>query len=102
MRSFTEDVDVVPKSRYRWDAINTGGKCVSVTSRSQAGNDMLAFTQAELSVARRAFARQMLAITGVNNPAVAAAFAVVPRGFSWAAAMDGGVTIDGLPYPLQL
>lgn len=79
MRSFTEDVDVVPKSRYRWDAINTGGKCVSVTSRSQAGNDMLAFTQAELSVARRAFARQMLAITGVNNSAIAAAFAVVPR-----------------------
>ena len=37
------------------------------------------FSQAERVVVRRAFARQMLAIAGVENAAVAAAFAAVPR-----------------------
>lgn len=37
------------------------------------------FSPAELAVVRRAFARQMLAILGVDNAAVAAAFAAVPR-----------------------
>lgn len=44
------------------------------------GNDApLAFSPAELAVVRRAFARQMLAIAGVDNAAIAAAFAAVPR-----------------------
>lgn len=37
------------------------------------------FSQAELVVVRRAFARQMLAVAGIGNAAVAAAFAAVPR-----------------------
>lgn len=37
------------------------------------------FSPAELAIVRRAFARQMLAILGVDNAAVAAAFAAVPR-----------------------
>ena len=38
-----------------------------------------AFSAAELAVVRRAYARQMLAILGVDNPAIEAAFAAVPR-----------------------
>lgn len=37
------------------------------------------FSQAELAVVRRAFGRQMTAASGVENAAVAAAFAAVPR-----------------------
>lgn len=38
-----------------------------------------AFTAAELAVVRRAYARQMLAVFGVDNAAIEAAFAAVPR-----------------------
>jgi protein-L-isoaspartate(D-aspartate) O-methyltransferase len=37
------------------------------------------FSEAELSIVRRAYARQMLAIVGVENPAIEAAFAAVSR-----------------------
>lgn len=42
-------------------------------------NDAWLFSPAELALVRRAFARQMLAIHSVDNAAVAAAFAAVPR-----------------------
>jgi protein-L-isoaspartate(D-aspartate) O-methyltransferase len=38
-----------------------------------------AFSGEELAVVRRAYARQMLAILGVDNPAIEAAFAAAPR-----------------------
>jgi protein-L-isoaspartate(D-aspartate) O-methyltransferase len=38
-----------------------------------------AFSREELAVVRRAYARQMLATLGVDNPAIEAAFAAVPR-----------------------
>ena len=38
-----------------------------------------AFSRDELAVVRRAYARQMLAILGVDNPAIEAAFAAAPR-----------------------
>lgn len=37
------------------------------------------FSQAELAVVRRAFGRQMAAVFGIDNAAIAAAFAAVPR-----------------------
>jgi hypothetical protein len=38
-----------------------------------------AFSTGELAVVRRAYARQLLAILGVDNPAIEAAYAAVPR-----------------------
>ena len=38
-----------------------------------------AFSRDELAIVRRAYARQMLAILGVDNPPIEAAYAAVPR-----------------------
>jgi protein-L-isoaspartate(D-aspartate) O-methyltransferase len=38
-----------------------------------------AFSAGELSVVRRAYARQMLAASGADNPAIEAAYAAMPR-----------------------
>lgn len=50
-----------------------------VSSIASANEGQLAFSQAELAVVRRAFARQVLAIANVESAAIAAAFAAVPR-----------------------
>ena len=46
---------------------------------SPAEENDRAFSTGELAVVRRAYARQMLAILGVDNPAIEAAYAAVPR-----------------------
>lgn len=52
---------------------------MSVPSCSPAVSESPAFSPTELSVIRRAFARQMLAIAGVQNPRIEAAFTAIAR-----------------------
>ena len=53
-----------------------------------------ALSRDELAIVRRAYARQMLAILGVDNPAIEAAYAAVrARGLLRAAAVDRVVAL---------
>ena len=48
-------------------------------TRPASGPEQPALSRDELAIVRRAYARQMLAILGVDNPAIEAAYAAVRR-----------------------
>jgi hypothetical protein len=59
------------------------------------------FSREELAVARRAYARQMLAILGVGNPAIEAAYAAAPREALLRAAAWSASSVRRLPPPAR-